>query len=359
MKKLINQIKNNQFTFWPLQIFGWGLMYVIDLSFYFIKGTFELCVLYGQIFIFNLSGILLTSLLRYLYQYILKKQISLLLTLIIVLFCAFIVANIWAPIAWFFIQFTKFDQSEMTVIRYAWTIYSLSSYILAWSALYFGIKYWQDFQIQKEQTLKATALAHKAQLQMLRYQLNPHFLFNALNSVRAMIKENHEYARQMISEISEFLRYTLVNVEISEVLLKEEINAIRNYLSIEKIRFEDELEVTFNINKSSENYKIPGFLIHPLVENAIKHGMQTSPIPLKIEINAKAKNGKLAVDVVNTGYMIENNKTQNNEENSTRTGLQNVRKRLEQVFPGKHKFGIYQENGWVHANFEIDRDKVI
>ena len=101
MRKLINQIKNNQFTFWPLQIFGWGLMYVIDLSFYFIKGTFELCVLYGQIFIFNMSGILLTSLLRYLYQYILKKQISLWLTLAIVLFSAFFVANIWAPVAWF------------------------------------------------------------------------------------------------------------------------------------------------------------------------------------------------------------------------------------------------------------------
>ena len=102
MRKLINQIKNNQFTFWPLQIFGWGLMYVVDISFYFIKGTFELCVLYGESFIINISGLFLTSLLRYFYQYIRKKQFSLLATLMIVLGCSFIMANIWAPFSWFF-----------------------------------------------------------------------------------------------------------------------------------------------------------------------------------------------------------------------------------------------------------------
>ena len=160
----------------------------------------------------------------------------------------------------------------------------------------------------------------------------------------------------MISEISEFLRYTLVNVDVSEVLLEDEVKAIRNYLNIEKIRFEDEVEVNFNIDKSAENFKIPGFLIHPLVENAIKHGMLTSPIPLKIEINATIENGKLGIEVSNTGHMSEIKENKNHEKNSTGTGLQNVRKRLEQLFPGKHKFDVYQKAGWVHAIIEIEKE---
>ena len=100
---------------------------------------------------------------------------------------------------------------------------------------------------------------------MLRYQLNPHFLFNALNSLRALVDEDEKNARQMVTELSEFLRYSLISKDLNNVPLKKEIEAIRNYLAIEKKRYEEKLEVVINIDPSTESCYLPSFLIHPVV----------------------------------------------------------------------------------------------
>jgi LytS/YehU family sensor histidine kinase len=217
-------------------------------------------------------------------------------------------------------------------------------------ALYFLIEYMLEFQAQKEKTLKALTLAQQAQLQMLRYQLNPHFLFNTLNSIRAMVVVDQTKARDMITQLSEFIRYSLVGNKMEHVTISKEIEAINNYLDIQKIRFGERLEVKLEISPEANNQKIPCFLIHPLVENAVKYGIETSPVPLRIEISAAKTGQQLMIKVSNTGKLVEPTA---NDKNGTGTGLNNIKQRLQHLYPDRYEFKFYQDNGWVHAEITI------
>jgi LytS/YehU family sensor histidine kinase len=224
-----------------------------------------------------------------------------------------------------------------------------------WSVLYFGMKYWFDWETEKKRALKAKSLAQHAQLQMLRYQVNPHFLFNALNSVRALIDEDKKNAKGMITELSEFLRYSLITRDHTEVTLKDELEAIRHYLSIEKKRYEDKLDVSFDIEPSAEDYPILSFLIHPFIENAIKYGMKTSPMPLRIRVNVSTKDGQLRIEVSNTGHWLQPATEPETKIEGTGTGLENVRARLENAYPNKYHLETKELDGWVKAILEIQK----
>jgi LytS/YehU family sensor histidine kinase len=223
---------------------------------------------------------------------------------------------------------------------------------LSWSALYFGIKYWQSKRQEEENALKAEALAKEAELKMLRYQLNPHFLFNSLNSASALISENPPRAERMINELSDFLRYSLADTKTETVHLRDEIEALKNYLNIEQVRFEEKLQVSFDIAPEAENFRLPSFLLHPLVENAVKYGMQTSELPLQIEIKAERKNNKLLIEISNSGRWYKSNGA-NPQTNGMQVGIENVRKRLEQFFPNRYRFETSERDNRVHVLLEI------
>ncbi|NQT27576.1 hypothetical protein HQ585_19635 [candidate division KSB1 bacterium] len=140
-----------------------------------------------------------------------------------------------------------------------------------------------------------------------------------------------------------------------DIPLIHEIEAIRHYFAIEKKRYEDKLEVQIDIDPQAEEYPVISFLIHPLVENALKYGMCTSAMPLKIEINAKVQKGNLRVDVWNTGQWIDPSDKRGKETVSTGTGLQNIRLRLQNAFPRSHEFNVSNENGRVHAYLKINQ----
>jgi LytS/YehU family sensor histidine kinase len=204
---------------------------------------------------------------------------------------------------------------------------------------------------QKVKTDKALLLARNAQFEMLRYQLNPHFLFNTLSSLRALTSKDNKKAREIITKISEFLRYTLIETDNNEVSLSEEIEVIKNYLDIEKVRFGDDLVVTFNIDSNVKSYPIPILLIHPLVENAIKHGMNTSPMPLKIIISATNKDGLLNVSVFNTGEWID-------EENTLYhgKGIENIKRRLELFSPNQYDFQVINDDNSVVVKMSFKKE---
>ncbi|MCW9096488.1 MAG: histidine kinase [Ignavibacteriaceae bacterium] len=223
-----------------------------------------------------------------------------------------------------------------------------------WSLLYFGIKFWLDWSRERDRAEKLDLLAQSAQLQMLRYQVNPHFLFNSFSSLRALIRSNQVKAEEMVSKLSEFYRYSLTTKNNSEVPLIEEIEAIEHYFEIEKIRFGNKLEFHINIDSLAEEYPVPCFLIHPLVENAIKYGMKTSNLPLIIKIDALVKNDNLIICVANSGRWL--NDSRNSNIQSTKTGLSNIRSRLEYSFPDNHKINIKQEDGFVNVVIEIFKE---
>ncbi len=219
--------------------------------------------------------------------------------------------------------------------------------------LYFAIDHWLQLRDQQEKAREATSLAHQAQLQMLRYQLNPHFLFNALNSIRAMILREPERARQIVTELSEFLRYSL-NGHGPESTLGEEMQAIENYLAIQRIRFEEKLVVTTRVDPALLDLRLPGFLLHPLVENAVKYGMETSAPPLRIELDIGFRGEEVVFRVANTGRLVTAAEAAPDQpRNGTGTGLNNVTQRLRLAFPNRHHFSLVERDGWVRTEIVL------
>lgn len=208
---------------------------------------------------------------------------------------------------------------------------------VVWSSFYLGFKIYEEYNIQKESAERSASLAQSAQLEMLRYQLNPHFLFNTLSSLRALIRrKDNDIAEEMVTKISEFLKYSLLEGEDSKVPLSREIKTINHYFDIEKVRFGNQLIIVYDIDPQTENFLIPVFLIHPLIENAVKHGMKTSPSPLKISLSTKMKNKNLWIEITNSGKWIERNPL----DDTARTGLQNTQKRLNLAYPKDHTIEI-------------------
>ncbi|MBX7151991.1 histidine kinase [bacterium] len=333
------------------QLIGWTvyahILYLIARSFNPSNEiAFERNYFHAAVGCFLSSGLII------IYKNIWPKITTSYLRMLMTIIVASLVAGIlWTGVSDFFGNYYLLEDPDPE----NWFKYSAKGVInawamlMAWSAGYAGIRYGRALQTEKENALRAYGLAQQAQLLMLRYQVNPHFLFNALNSIKALIDENHARAREMVTELADFLRYSLANTGTELVAFRDEITAMRHYLLIEKIRFEEKLVIEWNIADEAENINIPGFLIHPLIENAIKYGMQTSSKPLRLRLIASVSNKCFRFELSNSGKLVKSNSSSGNG-----IGLNNVRLRLQQAFSGRHRFTIDEKNGWVHAVIEID-----
>ena len=342
--------------FWTIQVIGWIVYFaVIYITFLTVAQPENFLSLFFLKGFRALTGFFLTSLvLRPIYKNF-DTRLSIFKLVLLVLICAVIFGTVWTAIesVYFYLTATTFNttnylaRSPRIALDYAMTL-------TAWSAFYLGIKNWRAWQKERENALQSLALANQAQLEMLRYQLNPHFLFNALNSIRASVNEDGNQARQMITQLSEFLRHSLLSVENKEISLREELEAARNYLAIEKIRFEENLEIEYDVEQKAEQFLIPCFLLNPLIENAVKHGLHSNPKPLKIKISAWLEGESLILKVVNSGSL---NDSQNS--NGTKIGLKNVCARLEKLYGEKGGFELKQNGEFVVARIEISKAKIV
>jgi two-component system, LytTR family, sensor kinase len=232
--------------------------------------------------------------------------------------------------------------------------------MFGWSLLWLGLKYNTALRHQREQALHAMAAARDAQLRMLAYQLNPHFLFNALNSIRALIDEDRQRARDMVTALSGYLRYSLVERPLHVALLEEEVASVRGYLAIEKVRFEQRLDARMEIDPAALRCEVPAFLLNPLVENAVKHGgAGTADAPLVLRVEARlVEPDRLRVTVENTGGWRKSRMTGFPEDAGEDAGpggvgLANVRARLAALYPGDHRIEIEEANGNVRVVVEL------
>ncbi len=210
--------------------------------------------------------------------------------------------------------------------------------LLCWSGLYFGIRYYQQLQEQTEQTLKATSAAHQAQLKMLRYQLNPHFLFNTLNAISTLILDGaNKTANEAVSRLSDFLRYTLDNDPMSRVSLGSELDALDLYLEIEKVRFGERLIVEKTIEEKASKALVPSLILQPLIENAIKYAITPSEDGGTLTISARVQHDTLMLTLSDTGPGLGNG---NGGQKSSGVGLKNTRERLQQLYGDKQAFTL-------------------
>ncbi len=201
----------------------------------------------------------------------------------------------------------------------------------AWSALYYAINFFLQVEEQNDQLLQLEAQATRAQLAMLRYQLNPHFLFNTLNSISTLVLlRQTEPANAMLSRLSSFLRHTLVNEVHSRVTLAQEVETLHLYLDIEKMRFEERLRPHFDIDPAVRDALLPSLLLQPLVENAIKYAVTPQEEGADISISAHLDGDKLRITVSDTGPGKSGPAT--NKSASTGVGLGNIQERLNQAY---------------------------
>lgn len=351
------QKKNSNRLFWIFQIVGWTI-YALSMYFLFSKTKPE-DYLSKILFLYSyVLGFLMTSfILRYIFRYLRRKIKSIKWLFITVFFLVLIFVPVW----YFIDVFTSmlfWEESgisvffkKMTFLSFLRTNYMIFVIYYGWTSLYFGIKYLSELQEERKRTEEAHHLAQKAQLQMLRYQLNPHFLFNSLNSIKALVDEDKIAAKQMITELSDFLRYSLMDKDIAFRPLKEELDTLKLYLSIEKKRFEEKIQISYEISEAAINKKILSFLIHPVIENAVKYGMKTSKLPLEIVIRSYIESQFLIIEICNSGRWLEWDEAE--DSHGTGTGLENVRKRLANAYESDYKFEINKSENNVCVKISV------
>jgi two-component system, LytTR family, sensor histidine kinase AlgZ len=243
-----------------------------------------------------------------------------------------------------------FVYGQMQPIYLLPIFFNISFAISLWCAIYFIVQEFRRRRSAEVRALWAEIAAQQANYRSLKSQLNPHFLFNSLNSVRALIGEDPARAQEMITQLSELLRYTLHAAEMERVTLFEELTAVRDYLAIEKTRFEERLRVRFEIPESALNISVPPMVVQTLVENGIKHGVAQLPAGGELLVHADVAPEELLVTVSNTGALPANGN------DAGGTGLQNARQRLALLYGEKASLQLAQQNGCVKATLRIPRD---
>jgi Histidine kinase len=210
--------------------------------------------------------------------------------------------------------------------------------LIAWSALYFGIKHYATVEEQKARLLASEATAREAQLQALRYQLQPHFLFNTLNAISSLVVSRQpELATEMIAKLAGLLRSSLSFPEAHAVTLREELALTEEYLSIEQVRFGPRLVVMVSISPEAYEAQVPRFLLQPLVENAVRHGISRCASGGEIAIRASTQQGQLQIQVENDSADETPGAF---EQQGHGLGLANTQTRLEKLYGGHASVNI-------------------
>ncbi|TQV72359.1 sensor histidine kinase [Aliikangiella marina] len=293
---------------------------------------------YWAIFIGGVLGFLLSFLLRPIYRK--AWNFSTTKKVLTVIVTCWLLSLVWAiPDNLIFWEVYKHGYRPKHWVSYINGSVSKFYIYLCWSCLYFGIKFYQGMQEATQSALKANALAHEAQLKMLRYQLNPHFLFNTLNAISTLVLENQtERANEMVTRLSNFLRYSLDNDPMQKVTFEQEITTLKLYLGIEKVRFEERLEINFEIDSEAEKALIPSLILQPLVENSIKYAIAKSENGGCICLRAKVFARELLLELKDDGPGVE--MVDGELPNGRGVGVKNTRERLSELYNDKHSFTI-------------------
>src|SRR5881392_664032 len=199
---------------------------------------------------------------------------------------------------------------------------------------------WRDYQRSRERELQASALATelvRTRLEVLRMQLNPHFLFNTLHTISALIHENPEDADRIVARLSELLRVSLEQSDTQEVPLRQELSFLERYLQIEQTRFQDRLAVEMEVEPGLDHVLVPSLILQPLVENAIRHGIEPREDTGRVKIAARRLDGMLELKVSDNGPGLASAEVASHPEG---VGLSNTRSRLSHLYGANHRFEL-------------------
>ena len=333
-------------AFWNLHSAGWGgatALYAVTVIANGQPLSFLVPVLISAV-----TGYSVTLILSVVYRYVIEKRPF--VTWGTTLFAVMSATLLYAYIDTWVVQTIRegADQTPFAQLLLG-ALFKNGLLIGAWSALYYAINYFVRAEEQADQMMRLEAQATSAQLTMLRYQLNPHFLFNTLNSISTLVLlKQTDQANAMLSRLSSFLRFTLINEAAAKVPLTQEIETLKLYLDIEKMRFEERLRTFFTIEPAVQDTLVPSLLLQPLVENAIKYAVTPKEEGADISVVAQLVGQRVRITVSDTGPGLQPG--QQDFTLSTGVGMANTRERLLQAYGDDQRFEHYVKAG---GGFEV------
>lgn len=220
--------------------------------------------------------------------------------------------------------------------------------LLLWSTFYFMYHYFDNYRREEIKNLRLESSMREIELTSLKAQLNPHFMFNSMNSIRALVDEDPVLAKTAITQLSTILRNSLIIGKRKTIPLEEEMNVVRSYLALESIRYEERLEVKIDIEPQAEKCHVPPLMLQTLVENAIKHGISKLTKGGLISLRARAQKGDLLIQIENTGKLV-----QQKGKKESGIGIANTKKRLDLLYGNNAEFQIFNAKGTVRTEIRI------
>lgn len=334
--------------FWKFQLFGWAAFVAVTFPRKLevangVVGALFLCMLRDG------SSFLITVGLRYLYRALWSTNVAKMAALILLAcaVCSLLQNGFLHLFGSVVSSESEFRFTNSTAFD---VFYERAGLLFGWSAAYFGIRYAIENQRQALRLVLIEREKKDAKLHLLRTQMNPHFLFNALNHVHLEAVKVRTDLGQMVQSLADYLRYSLDHTEETFVPLEEEFKAMRDYLRVEELRLGDWLDTECVIADDCWKIPVPGIVLQPLVENALKYGMDTSEMPLRIRLKlARADASTLRILVSNTGRWLEPEARQKN----SHLGLENLRQRLDLIYPHNHLLDIAEADSWVTVTINI------
>jgi two-component system LytT family sensor kinase len=334
--------------YWLFQSFGWLSFAFLNIYIAALLNELTKDVLIVNILI-SVIGFILSHQFR---NYILKHKLSslgtekLLITLAVAISILSIIYNLIYYLCLYFLYYdTVFSVSASTVFGSFVSVFFLFS---VWSIIYFAWTYIETNRSNLIERLKMESSLKDLELKTIRSNLQPHFIFNSLNSIRALIDENPELARKAITHISNILRSSITQQDITDTL-ENELTLVGDYLALEKIRFEERLNFSKEISASSLPIHVPTMMLQTIVENAIKHGISKLEKGGRIHIEASYNQPILQLEVINTGTLNLDEKN----DNSLGFGLNSTKQRLKLIYNNDASFNIFEKDNMVHVLIKI------
>jgi len=335
-------------AYWICQYTGWGLYGLLGSVFYSVFQKVD-----DKSFLIQAILVILMITATHRLRLFMKKRRWLDLSLLKLLFrllpalllIAFICQTILSLIAVFLLKIFTIQQFSFAIF---WVyVFNVFVFLLLWSAVYLTFSLFRRQQQQEVDRWKLEASLRETELQALKSQINPHFLFNSLNNIRSLVCENPEQARHMITHLSELLRYGLQYAQQDQVPLIKELEVVQSYLLLESVQLEDRLTYTFEIAQDALLVEVPPMSVQLLVENAIKHGISRLPQGGSICIKAHVFEEQLLVEIINTGQLAQA------PSSGTGIGLRNASERLRLLFGSSSLQLLNKTPDSVSASFAI------
>ena len=238
------------------------------------------------------------------------------------------------------------ESVDLTLVQKLTNVPHFFAYFVVWLFVVLTLKLVYYINTIKVKQLQLEANLKESQLNTLKGQINPHFMFNSLNNIRGLMLEDADVARNMLTNLSETLRYSLTKSELNSISLEDELEMVENYVEISKIQFEDRLQFETHIDEDALNKQIPPMIIQMLVENSLKHGISNIKKGGQVTLSTFIKDDQLQIEVTNSGTLQKS-------ENSTQVGLKNIKKRLELLYGQNATFTLKELENNVVATIKM------